>query len=291
LMATLPLNRRPSGIGTCPFQYDTVIAFNEQSSIGDKVDDDSEDDSGDEDEDDDNMDDEAQTKHSPLGRIAANLEKGGLEYVSLSFNPEKASRTKEAYSDMEGKVKEESFPRNQRLCSVMDLRGPDDAENGIDNFFLFRPVDGADRVEQNPLSLNYFNNAKKSIIPNANDQKQDDHGDKAILNTATSGPQITLSFHVDTEDSIRCYFFLNGQCTRFQAQDIKLVLGRIFEIAGDDRQSQQNKAFLEGNDQINIMEIIEDVETKLKDDDFEKFLRLNKVTCPLKEEQEKKDKK
>ena len=63
---------------------------------------------------------------------------------------------------------------------------------------------------------------------------------------------------MDTTDSIRCYFFLNGQWTRFQAQDILLVLPNFFI------QSEENKHFMEGKDQMDIMEIIGRVEKKLK---------------------------
>ena len=47
-----------------------------------------------------------------------------------------------------------------------------------------------------------------------------------------------LSFHVDSKEDIRCYFFVHGQWTRFQAKDIKLLLPLFFV------ESDENKAFV-----------------------------------------------
>ena len=175
------------------FPQSTVIAFAEQQNTDEK-DADSEDEDGDDsDSDGDGGGDlDEQEQHSQLGDVKQQLENGGLKYHSLVMDPELASRTKEAYQHLEGKVGVKAFPRNKRFCSVMDFRKEDGDQS--DNFFVFRPVEGSDNVKQNPSSLNYFNNAKTSILPADSDQKQndDDDGDIESFNVTTTGPQITV---------------------------------------------------------------------------------------------------
>lgn len=64
-----------------------------------------------------------------------------------------------------------------------------------------------------------------------------------------------LSFHVESEESMRCYFYIHGQCTRFMPADMKMLLPLFFE------DSDANRKFAEGKV---IMEWINDMETKLR---------------------------
>lgn len=179
------------------------------------------------------------------------------------------------------------YPQKNRFCSVVDFRKMDDKwknnEDKEENLLMFQAQDGGDEVHDN-MNLTYFHNSKKNIIPNPKSKGNDDVGDKVepILAARTTGPQLTLSFHVDALDNMRCYLYINGQCARFMPPDIKMVLPRFF----DD--SDVNKKFV---DSERIDKIIDGLDGKLRDDIFQAFLDENKVECPWKTEFQAKQKK
>ena len=108
-----------------------------------------------------------------------------------------------------------------------------------------------------------------------------------------------LSFHVDSAENIRCYLYINGQCTRFLPPDIKMVLPLFFE------KNKVNDAFVNDG---KCDEMIRRVQDKLRgmiqsvlmvisefdilwmcwwlitDDGFRAFLKANKVECAWKKE-------
>ena len=56
-----------------------------------------------------------------------------------------------------------------------------------------------------------------------------------------------LSYHVDEQDNMRCYFYFAGQCARFLPEDIKLLLPLFFE------DSDANKEFASGKEALFII--------------------------------------
>merc|ERR1719410_2276637 len=63
---------------------------------------------------------------------------------------------------------------------------------------------------------------------------------------------LTISFHVKQIDQISSYLYYNGQVTRFMAEDIKLFLPKIFNMAwnnGEDIEKDEN-----GNDMMSVNE-------------------------------------
>merc|ERR1712083_317806 len=132
----------------------------------------------------------------------------------------------------------------------------------------FGAAEGSDSLAASALSLNYFHNTKKSIVPGVPSTEE------AVLNASSTFPHVTFSFHVLAADEIRCYFYTNGQSARFLARDIKLVLPLFFV------NSEENKEFAEGKE---MLKIIDRIDGKLRDEPFERFLKDNKVECPLKD--------
>merc|ERR1712087_548179 len=54
------------------------------------------------------------------------------------------------------------------------------------------------------------------------------------VGTACNGTALTMSFHVESADEIRCYMFVNGGMMRFFPQDIIDVLPGFFDPAFGD---------------------------------------------------------
>merc|ERR550525_461077 len=253
---------------TCPFQYDAVIVFNE---LEPEIESDSDDEDGDDKKDPDEMEDDS-LRMSQMGNVQQRLDKSQLKCIALPMNPRKVRRTDEAYGKLQNALKKSNvtFPRHSRFCSIMDFRNDQqdgDPINNEPNFFVFEANEENRKVYPDASSLNYFNNGYTIIPPS--DEDADD-----ALGTLSTGPQIVLSFHVDDADSIRCYIFVYGQWSRFQAKDVKLLLPFFLE------DSTRNQKFLE-SDQMN--ETIKSLEGIIKDKAFDSFLERNGVKCPLKE--------
>ena len=58
---------------------------------------------------------------------------------------------------------------------------------------------------------------------------------------------LQLSYHVDEQDNIRCYFYFAGQCARFLPEDIKLLLPLFFE------ETDTNTKFANGKEALFII--------------------------------------
>jgi len=259
--------------GTCPFQYDSVYAFQEKMEDDHKSDDEEEDDESDDANDDENDEKGDGDNESHLGDVEELLQQNKLEYKVDAWKIGANNRAlDQSVKELGNSLKEKSYPRFNRFISIVDFRK---LQNGDDpKLFVFNPQDGAGKVHKDPSALNFFHNSKKSILPDPN--ASDEVGSTQQLMTAASqGPQITLSFHVESEDSMRCYFYVNGQCTRFMPADLKMLLPLFFE------DNQDNRDFANGDD---IKRMIKDMQPKLKDAAFEAFLKKFKVECPVSKE-------
>jgi len=260
---------------TCPFQYDSVFAFEEFIA---KEEDQDEDDDDEDDEDGDGNDDP-----SSFGAAKSQLPdiKKGLTTTKLTFKSTEWGKIDgrnyrplgDAFKELKDSAAEKDFPQFNRFCSVLDLRNDPEKEEKADdkdNLFVFQPEESSRKIYKKASALNYFHNARKSVIP-CLDPK--DGNKEAALNALSQGPQLMLSFHVEAEDSMRCYLFINGQCTRFLPEDLKLLLPVFF-----DPNTADNKDF---EDSEEMDEIITALNGKLRDDQFQTFLKQNKVKSPL----------
>jgi len=255
-------------MGTCPFQYDSVYAFQEKMEDDNKSDDEFDDDDDDDGNDDNDEKGDADNS-SKLGDVQKLLTDNKLVHVVDAWKVGTGNRALDQSVKQLGiDLGKKNYPRNNRFISIVDFRK---MENGDDpKLFVFNPQDGADTIHNNPSALNFFHNSKKSVLPDPD--ASDDESMTQKLTASSQGPQITLSFHVEAEDSMRCYFYVNGQCTRFMPADLKMLLPLFFE------DSKDNKDFATGKD---IDRMIKDMQPKLKDAAFEAFLKKFKVECPV----------
>merc|ERR1711972_621284 len=93
------------------------------------------------------------------------------------------------------------------------------------------------------MGLWYFDSARTCILPNEgynagakSEQKVDGQDPTAKpINSATPGAAITLSFHVEAQNEIRCYLCVNGGMMRMMPEDLKNVVPNFFdETFGDN---------------------------------------------------------
>jgi len=278
---------------SCPFQYDSVFAF--QETTAEEVEDDGDDDDDDESENGDgNGNDESSVRKSQLGDIKECLVKTQLRFKSANWsNPEVrmfrplGEQFQTLKSEAVKDHKSHKFPQHNRFCSVLDLRkDPENDEKADDNqnddnadhnLFVFQPEENSRTIHQNATSLNYFHNIKHSIIPCTDepngDEDEDEQRKEPKLASGTNGPQIMLSFQVEQEDDMRCYLFINGNCTRFLPEDLKMLLPLFFDLTKSDTEFINSKE---------MDRMIQSLDGKLRDDKFRSFLSENKVICPYK---------
>jgi len=269
---------------SCPFQYDAVFVFGHSveemdDDVGDGGDDD--DDDGGDDDDDDDGDEQKKCSVSKFDDdIAATLTERSLEHVAMRWatKGEQWRGLKEGLDRLRSEAnKEQFYPRENRFCSLMDFRKTDDEKEN--DLFMFHPPSDRDTVHRELLALNYFHNSRVIIPPKP--QSDDEKKEELPFGSKTAGPHFTLSFHVDSSESMRCYLFVNGQCSRFMAPDIKMVLPIFFE------KSEANQEYVAGE---KIDELIKGLNNKLQDYEFRAFLKANNVKCPWQQSQLEKEK-
>merc|ERR1712130_789526 len=184
-----------------------------------------------------------------------------------------------------------------RFCSFIDRRKPDDKDNKDkeifekDEIIIFEPPNDCNQFpEDKQQPLFYFDTARTCIIPNMtypkeeevqtnndDDEDDDDSDQKDVeLNrtitsmSACNGAMMTLSFHVEAIDEIRCYLYMNGQAMRFMPEDIVKVLPKFF-----DPQFRDNFKWTPHNKEA--QKLIARMNGKLKDSKFEAFLNKYKT--------------
>jgi len=215
----------------CPFQFDVCFAFKEAKEaentlpvIGDDDDDD----------DDDEEDDEKGKKKDWFGDIDGKMEseqlvraKSILDVDHRGFiDPFKEFVEK---NDMGKGKKNEHYPRKRRFCAIVDRRKGEEEDDEL--IFFEPPANCNSFPEGQYVQLWYFDAAKTCILP----QKGYDAGkggreDNITVGTACDGQALTLSFHVESADEIRCYLFVNGGMMRFMPEDLIDFLPGFFAV-------------------------------------------------------------
>jgi len=292
-LETNTVGMKPTKNQTCPFQYDAVFAFNgverggggvgASESFSDAEDDDDEDD---EDEDD-------QKYFDCFGNIKKKLRDndrlfvsepitGSIDDRSRILNAKFVELRKQMSKKYNDEIMEEEYPRTHRFCAVIDRRRPtnenedDEKENKneiieLDELIMYEPEKGSAKFPNNkPVPMFYFNTSRKSIIPGYDVKDIKDAKQTLIRKTIAAqdpckGGIMTLSFHVESADVIRCYLFINGQSIRFMPEDIVLVLPRFF-----DQKYADNKEWNAKHE--DARRYIEEMNKALKDVHFNAFL-------------------
>ena len=227
----------------CPFQFDVVIAYPKVRRV-DPLKNNKRDVDDSENEEPAVYIDPVVPKQVPsstfFGDIKKRLNSHGLKYASMvAGKKEKNSPFRVSY----GKYKEVvggGDPRGQRLCVFID-RGVERSDvRQPDEVIMFQPPKDVRSIPHDAVPEWEFNAAKTCIIPSVprddNEDEKGDDGDKigditsvtAIPDTV-DGQLLVLSFHVKSQDCIRCWMHINGQVVRFMPEDITDVLPLFFD--------------------------------------------------------------
>lgn len=184
----------------------------------------------------------------------------GARFMMQTFKEFSAELGKDKYKDAPYDMK--SYPRKKRFCAYIDRRG----DSKDEDLLMFEPPD-ANTLPDKHVPEWYFNAAKTVIIPSMDYKNtqtvKEDVQDTITITNAYKGKTLTLSFHVDHQESVRCYLFWNGCYIRIvYPQDLKKILLSIFDVEYKD-----NKTYLEqkADDELNKL--------KVKDDTFDKFYK------------------
>lgn len=181
-------------------------------------------------------------------------------------------------------VEYQDYPQNHRFCSFVDRRKKTKSNGTVDEdeIIFFEPPANCKRIPSGHVPLWFFDSSKTSIIPNVgytqrwnakmngqgvdadyeDDRKAPVDERNITSSDACNGALLVLSFHVEAVNEIRCYLYLNGQVTRFMADDIVNLLPRYFE------DTKENREFVQSAEAKRLVQI---VHSKLIDSKFEAF--------------------
>ena len=152
-----------------------------------------------------------------------------------------------------------------------------------DDVYMYEPPKDANFIPENALPEWYHEAARKCLLPdleygadyddrNERKKKMDkEEYDAKYQNigsqTAAHSSIMTFSFHVIQENVIKLYLYYNGQCIRFMAEDIYVVLPALCNM-----EYGNNKEFIsQFSDECGYVSRLDKV---LKDEDFESFYRI-----------------
>eukprot|EP00486_Rosalina_sp_Unknown_P005103 CAMPEP_0201570448 /NCGR_PEP_ID=MMETSP0190_2-20130828/12727_1 /ASSEMBLY_ACC=CAM_ASM_000263 /TAXON_ID=37353 /ORGANISM="Rosalina sp." /LENGTH=564 /DNA_ID=CAMNT_0047994011 /DNA_START=35 /DNA_END=1726 /DNA_ORIENTATION=+ len=181
------------------------------------------------------------------------------------------------------------YPRKHRFCSLIDRRDKDSKKGkstSNDEIIFFEPPENCNKIpdeEDGHMPLWFFDSSRTCIIPNegyengkhlkdidkmASSKSGKNNEEKALSEPITSstpckGAIMVLSFHVEADNLIRCYMYLNGQISRFMPDDIIKVLPRFF-----DKKFGNNAKFPKSKI---AQELVERMKPQLRDIKFEAF--------------------
>eukprot|EP00486_Rosalina_sp_Unknown_P006726 CAMPEP_0201572136 /NCGR_PEP_ID=MMETSP0190_2-20130828/15242_1 /ASSEMBLY_ACC=CAM_ASM_000263 /TAXON_ID=37353 /ORGANISM="Rosalina sp." /LENGTH=552 /DNA_ID=CAMNT_0047997527 /DNA_START=28 /DNA_END=1686 /DNA_ORIENTATION=- len=282
-----------------PFQFDCTFAFGAitegQEMVG--VSDDEEEEEDDTDSEDE--DDEKMAFEDVFGNIKDRLSHEKLPFVHTAINDDgnkdsgsikQARAFKEQFNKFKtDKVQSDEFPQRHRFCAVIDRRNEDKGKGIMedDELIIYLPPENCQKFPKDHNPMFYFGTSRACILPNKGynngDNPNDDitHKDAKKLNNNSkpkqmnitsgigcNGAMLLLSFHVEAQDEIRCYMYLNGQVLRFLPGDIIKVLPRFFDSKFGD-----NETFPESEE---AQQLIDEMDKKLRDEHFMAFYNAYK---------------
>jgi len=277
---------------SCPFQYDSVYAFDHvemAASIVKIEDPDDESDDDDSDSDHQAEDEQKNDVDDPFGALKDKLSGNGLPMHAVKIGDHsKKDMIKPARAFNENfKVFREKhmkdvkdYPRKQRFVSVVDRRAGDKAKGTVDDdeVVFYAPPAGNCRKLPAPVHPFYFFDAARTcIVPDhvENEEKFSEQGgvqQAPTLNRITSlnlKKGIMLSFHCLSADEIRCYIYLNSQGMRFMPEDILHLLPIFF-----DSEYSDNAEWPKSDE---AKQLVKEMEKNLRDDGFSAFFREYKT--------------
>jgi len=290
------ISSNSKGSQVVPFQFDVAIAVGKPVRNGTDDDDD--------DDDDDEKDDidygggaENKAFADWVQDVKKKLDANKLRYSHVAAD---ADENRRGFGNLfkqflsEHKVDEvddskKHYLADKRLIALIDRRKSKNEDNAKDDIFMYEPPKGGytrDMPTGGEFMTDWFLSASRtSLLPNAgydaelvvgNKQMQDQ--EESALNKPGAnigaadhcqGGMITLSFWVYSADKIKLYLYWNGGMIRVLPRDIKLLLPKIFV------DNEENKKYVDGDA---LKQLIEDLETKLVDKEFESWMETYKVS-------------
>eukprot|EP01084_Bolivina_argentea_P195998 336083_1 len=178
------------------------------------------------------------------------------------------------------------YPKRKRFCTFVDNRDPNNIKRGVS---CSDDVDVTDTVFENddidiifyePPNCNFpkpyykqrkeethnlfcFDTSAKFILPGSGNPFSTSALPTNINSkTFLKGEMLTLSFHIQSEEEIRCYLYINGKMARFFPQDIMDFLCESFV------ENDKNSDFIKSD----VMKgMIEKMTLQLRDERFRVF--------------------
>eukprot|EP01083_Nonionella_stella_P000688 1954_1 len=267
---------------TPPFMMDMIVAAKATIEVKDGSDlpdlgDDTDTESDDDDEDDhedrkEELEEEEEKGHfsDKIGNIDAKLSNEKLVFVTLDIDPHTLGNTVSltrqlvtTYRQFKKELEPQNvihYPSRQRFNVVIDRRNGDN-----DSWTFFDPPGNCNQMPNKPhVPEWYFSASRQCLIPSGTYDAGKGNEDGVIhALSQTNGQVVTLSFHVEAADQIKCYLIYEGQTARFYAQDILEVFPKIF-----DMEYRNNAQFIKSDEAKEIAQNI-----LITDVHFETFYR------------------
>jgi len=268
------------GALACPFQFDVTYAFGKSKAASGDLEFDGDDDDVDDDEDDEDDDEKKDEGKDPVGDVAQRIEAEKLLNTTapIAANSRAFIDQFKDFVEKNGMKKgkgNKDYPWMRRFCAIVDRRGKGDEANGDekadekeDQLTFFDPPSNCNSFPKGEyVQLWYFDSARTCILPNVGYGAGKDALAKGstTLNSASPGPVITLSFHVESQDEIRCYLCANGGSMRLMPSDLKNVVHKFFEpkFGGNAAWPKSKEA----------ADLVERIQSKLVDAKFDSFYK------------------
>eukprot|EP00486_Rosalina_sp_Unknown_P016080 CAMPEP_0201594826 /NCGR_PEP_ID=MMETSP0190_2-20130828/192025_1 /ASSEMBLY_ACC=CAM_ASM_000263 /TAXON_ID=37353 /ORGANISM="Rosalina sp." /LENGTH=1042 /DNA_ID=CAMNT_0048054591 /DNA_START=564 /DNA_END=3693 /DNA_ORIENTATION=- len=156
-----------------------------------------------------------------------------------------------------------NYLKNRRVNMVIDLR-EEYRKDDQNVFAVFEPPKTCNTIPVDPLlpPEYYFDQSRICLIP----RPVTENTPKIDATETLQGQLLTLSYHVNAADDIKCYLLWQGCSQRFYPQDIVEVLPKLFVC--DHRDTFGNKEFAES---VGIKRLASKM--KITDTKFEEFYR------------------
>eukprot|EP01084_Bolivina_argentea_P059149 107968_1 len=152
------------------------------------------------------------------------------------------------------------YPKRKRFCIIIDTRSKQD------EIIFFQPTNNCSSIPTECLFTEWcFHATATYLIPEVkNNEYENKHNENIVLRNLNKKSMFSLSFHVESMDSVRCYLCINNTFCRFYPTDIVDVLSLYF-----DEKSDNNRRFVCNKEIYNG--ILKEMNKKIYDVTFEKL--------------------
>ena len=291
--------------GICPFQFDLCITSGVSTEITSNDEDDDDNEEDDDYEEKITEPKEEQSANNDIdyiGDIEKRLKSNDInfEHTRLHVNSGGIEQQRvftqllEQYKQ-NNKCEEEkekfAYPHKKRIIAFIDRRvsknytSDQDEEKCKDDIYLYPPPNNCCIIPNDAKSEWYLNSSKTCLLPNSlygtkdkesqgianNDEDDNKMTPENDMNIGTAsnikGSVLTISFHVMSQNEVKCYLYYNGQFSRIPMNNkdsiIKNMLESLFIMTNNDNQNYIGSE--------HIGEVIKVMNTHINDHKFDAF--------------------